>query len=216
MVYRKRARRSHYIRNAGNIASAGYTAAKALTVAYQLKKLINVERHTLDVDAPSTQSSTGTMTYLCAVAQGDDQENRQGRSVRLKSLESRGAISSAALSTATQLRCVWFIDKNNQGVAPVITDVMKSDNVASIRSGLADNLSRYKILKDQIYRFSDGSNHTVNVKFFRKMNSHLKFSGTSAAEASAGQGSIWLYTVSNEASNVPTLSFTNRIRFIDN
>ncbi len=191
--------------------------AKALAVAYGLKKLINVEKKTCDSQVSGTQGNTGAIQNVTACAQGDDYNNRQGRSVRAVSLEWQGNISQHASATSSQYRIVVFIDKNNQGVIPSATDLMTTDVFSSLRDGRPDNLSRYRILSDEMYVLDhDAMGTTLQVNGFRRLNHHVKFSGTDAADASAGQGSVWVYTVSNEATNVISHLLNFRFRYIDN
>jgi len=151
------------------------------------------------------------------IAQGDDYDERNGRSIRLKSLEWFGNLTMNASATNSQYRLIIFVDHANQGVAPAVTDLLVSDAFASMRNGAPDNMKRYTILSDELYLLdSDSHGATLVVKGFRKLETHMKFSGTGAAVASQGENSIWAYAVSNEATNTVAQNVNFRLRYIDN
>ena len=86
----------------------------------------------------------------------------------------------------------------------------------SFRNGDPNNMKRYKILLDKKYTFSDTGVQRRDIKYYKKLYGHQKFSGTTNADASAGQNSLWIYLVSTEATNTPTLHVDSRYRYIDN
>lgn len=48
------------------------------------------------------------------------------------------------------------------------------------------------------------------------MNHKVKFTGTGSTYASGGQGTLYLFVQSNEATNTPTIKLSYRIMYLDN
>ena len=99
--YKRNARKRRY-----NVGSALSTASKALTVAYGIKKLLNVERkyHDDSVDGGSA-NSTMVINTLTTIPQGDTANTRDGYSLKLQNLAWRLFIKQhASATTPTQVR----------------------------------------------------------------------------------------------------------------
>jgi hypothetical protein len=86
-------------------------------IAY-LKSVVNVEYKSLDTSlVKNPDNVTGTVDNLCLIAQGDDYNNRNGRSIRLKSLQIKGTIESGTTS-ANVVRVLIVKTLENQSAAP--------------------------------------------------------------------------------------------------
>lgn len=159
--------------------------------------------------APST---TPVVVAISDIAQGDDYNLRDGRSIMAKSLQIQGNIEVAASSVITIVRLVLFIDNDNYGTAPTSSNIGISDTYI-LRDGSPQNLKRFKVLMDKVYRLDVTSNLSKSVTYYKKMNHTIKFDGVNATDYS--QGSIWLLYVSNQATYVPALNLSTRLRFTD-
>ena len=122
-------------------------AANYAQIARNVKYLlsvVNVEYKTHDTAiSQSPNNSTGTVDNLCLIAQGDDNTDRNGRSVRLKSLQIKGTILSNTTS-ANVVRVLIVKTLNNQSAAPAVDDVLDSIDVNSLRQK-DDNQRSYYI-----------------------------------------------------------------------
>ena len=88
MPYKRRrySRRRPYAR----AHSALSAASKALTVAYGVKKLINVERKAHTLNITTSPATAGSVIGLSQIAQGDTFGERNGNSILVKSIQLRG------------------------------------------------------------------------------------------------------------------------------
>ncbi len=209
---RRRAKRTHFLKNAGSAASI---ALKALSIALAVKRLINVERKFHDVSISAGISNTGTFTNLSNIATGDTNITRNGNSIKAVSLQARWTLTINAAATETVVRAIWFRDNEQDGVDPTQVELLGAS--ADIRSLLdLNSFGRFTILKDQIISLSENGKTVFSGKFYLKMNNHVRYSSTAAADASNRKGALYLFLLSNEATNQPTYICRPRLRFIDN
>lgn len=198
---------------------SGYmgTAAKALSIAYGVKRLLNVE-YKSKLSAPAnTMTTTATITGLTLIAQGDDFGDRQGRKIRLVSLSVKGLVRADPTATQTRGRVMIIRDNNGSTIAPVIGDLFASQ--AAFYDGLhhlsdPQTNSRFSVLWDKQILLSDNFVDMVPLNYYKQIDSHCFFTGTGAADE--GKGSLWIIVASNHATTVPIATFDVVVKFLDN
>ncbi len=185
-------------------------------VAY-LKRLINVEFKSFLLGPPNTCSTTVTISNLTAIAQGDDFLNRDGRKIRLKSISLRGNMRQNASATITRARLMVVRDNNGSTTQPVVTDLF-SDAASYFgnRHKLDDpqHNSRFTVLMDRTFDLSDTGIQSYQWSWYKELDHHVYFTGTAATDE--GKGHIYLFSASNEATNVPINEMDSVVKFIDN
>jgi len=216
--YRRRSYRRRYYpkKKSYSLGSALSTAGKALTVAYGVKKLLNVERKILDNTINVAPSTSGLVINLTNCSQGDDYNNRQGDSILAKSIDLRYSVQMNASASFTTARCMLVRDNWQQGTDPTFSELL--ENPTNTRSFLNhDQNGRFTILMDQkiVLLQSTEKSAFVSDKHFN-LNHHIKFTGTDNLDASNSAGHLYLMVMSNEATNTPTFYGFSRFRFIDN
>lgn len=115
--------------------------------------------------APAPTSAARVDYVLNNVAKGDDRNTRTANKIRMVSLQVRGFIQGAATQLAgVVVRCVIFLDKQANGVAPTFADLF-TDPVAANNYISPFNPNyvphRYKILKDKSWK----TDNTVVTQF---------------------------------------------------
>lgn len=187
-------------------------AYKGWKMALGLRKLINVEWKYHNQSA-TLNPSTGTVTHLSNIGQGDDNDLRSGRSILLKSvyLQAVNVINASAANTTT--RVIIFVDHDAGGVSPTVTDVLQTASIISARN-LDTDLGRFTILMDKCINLSDNGNRQITIKKYIPMNIHIKYDGTASTDFS--KNNIWMITLSSEPTNTPEFSYNLRLRYIDN
>lgn len=208
--YRRR-RRRRYNRGGGILSKA----SKALSVAYAVKRLVNVEYKHADISPQtSTPSSTPiTPGMLNGIAQGDGVSARDGNSIKMTSLYLRYYASINASATNTQLRFV--IVKDNQQVSdtsPSWSDVFTSTSTVSHLN--VNTLGRFSILRDVVLDLNDVSNPNCSGEIYLKLNDHCRYNGTASTDMQ--KNGIYIMMVSSESTNTPSLLWTSRVNYIDN
>ena len=189
-------------------------ASKALGIAMGLKKLINVERKFHDVDIADTPTSSGTVLNLSNIAQGDDSDDRTGNSIKAVSLTGRWSAEMHASATFTTFRMIIFRDNEQNGSDPTPANVLEQ---VSTRGNLnKDSYGRFTVLRDWYIGLHADARDAHVAKFYKELNHHIYYSGTTATDASNRKGALYVLMLSSEATNVPSIAGRIRLRYIDN
>lgn len=210
--YRRRYRRRRRRQN----AASGYlsTASKALSVAYAVKRLVNVEKKKHTIQYSTTPSTSGSLQAASQIAQGDSEIQRDGNSVKATLFSLNYTLTQHASATATFARVMMIRD--NQQIAdttPAVIDVLQSPS--DINSFLnPSTVGRFTIFYDQIHALSSNGNHTVSKRVNIPMQSHIRFNGSASTDVQ--KGGLYILQLSSEATNAPTLNGTLRVAYVDN
>jgi hypothetical protein len=202
---------------AGDAYSLGERALKGLN---QIRKLINIETKYTDVLASYTPNNTISVTYFTPIAQGLDNTNRVGDSIRLQSLDfSWCCLVSTSATYGTALRVIIVRDNENQAAAPTGAQLLVDPTAPLFEASpyVYLNLRRFAILYDEniLLDVAAGGSSIKKGGFSSSHNGHVKFRGTGATSASAGEGSIWMFLVSNQASLTPAFNSNFRLTYTD-
>lgn len=194
-------------------------ASTALTLAKGVAALVNVERKYVDYNVTAQAiSNAGVVLYLSGIVQGDTATSRDGDSIRSKSLFHRCEFLTTA-GTPAVVRCLVFVDTQNAGALPAVTDVLQT---ASRLSPLSmTNSKRFIVLQDELIDLNNpvtAAGMYKTMKFYKKTDFHIKYRDTTSSVTGANNNGIFCLYISNIAAGAttPSVSFSNRIRFIDN
>ncbi len=179
----------------------------------------NTEVRRVGVSQAATNcSNSGLLACLSQTAQGDDVANRQGRSIKAIALEFRDVVAVTTSNSA--IRRLIFIDWDQAGTAPTPSDVLSVAFVSTAEFALSplnvSNTQRFEILSDELISV-DTVNRPIRTEVQKfRLDSHIRYLGTTAAAASDGEGSIYVLYVSQTSSNYPTVEFFSALSFVDN
>ncbi len=198
---------------------SGYldTASRALTVAYAVKKLINVEYRTVRTAFTADPNSTGAVVNLTAIAQGDDVDERQGNKIRAKHLKISGSVGLNASATRSQLRMMIVRDNNGSTTVPGIAALFSTVAVfVANRPKLSDpqRNSRFTVMWDKYILLDAINQEQAGFSFSMPLDHHIFYSGTASTDE--GKGQLYLFIASNEATNDPAVGADAIVKFIDN
>lgn len=196
--------------------SVGDVAMGAWKTAKYLKGLVNVEFKKYDKSGTGTINSTGAITHITDIAQGDTDQSRNGNSLLLKSINLKFQIAMNGSSAGSIVRCLVFHDKQQVGdTSPSVSDVLDGDAVSPLLAPLNNlTVGRFSILFDRMYKMGNSSDPIKIIKMYRKCLSHVRFNGTASTDIQ--KNGLYFLLVSNEPTNVPTVSYQSRLTFIDN
>lgn len=196
--------------------SVAQMAGKALKGVRAIRKLINVEKKFLDTTQSATTVGTAaTIAPLTYIAEGDDYNSRDGHSILTQGMLFRMRMTANATSVVNFLRVMVFIDKEMNGVAPVVADILEAptDYLSPLQH---DSGRRFSILYDRIHALDYNGHGTAAVNKWFRINHHVKYTGTTAAAASSKEGQVYLLLLSDNNTNQVGISWYNRLRFTDN
>lgn len=198
--------------SAKNLAWKGYKLAK------YVKSLVNVEKKFIDTTSTVATSTTPTIAPLTLVAEGDDYNQRNGRSIKLKSLQCRYYLNANASATQSYMvRVLIFIDKDSRGSAPTSSELLQDNTNFNSPINL-NNGKRFVVLYDKISDISP-TNTDDSLKwksYFKQLAMHTSFMGTGATQGDADTNHIYLCYFSTGGAYPPGFSYYFRTRFIDN
>lgn len=182
-----------------------------------LKKYAKAELRFVDtLVAPFTQNNTATLTLLNGVAQGDDANSREGSMVWNKtfsmiySVTPNGAYVS---NGGAQTRLMVVYDRQTNGAAFSMSDLLTATN-DPIALRFWYSRSRYKVLYDKVLDTYFNGPLPVH-RVVKKINLPTKYgTATTGTVSNMSKGSLYLVTVSNVASNGPTVHAHCRVSFM--
>lgn len=171
--------------------------------------------------------TTGSVTALNLCAVGDDNVNRDGRQVTIKSLQVRGIVIPVDDTSGPTLARIMFVWDNaaNSGAIATIAQILTAS--ASNAFPLVDNANRFTILRDMTFALGKASNtatqafapspgaHTVDA--YMKINQVTQYSGTTAVIGSIQNGALLMVTIGDQAPAAGAqFNIATRVRFVDN
>lgn len=198
----------------GKYASDAWSLAKRTAYGLnEIRKLINIETKIAEATGSAAIDTSGTVSSLSLIAQGLDYQNRIGDSIKLQRIEFR-LRWQVGTGVATYVRTLLVRDLDNYGTKPTLGDVLQTVSILSPKDYL--NADRFSILYDELGTLNQSDTNSVST-FEMAHEGHIKYLGTTAADASNGKGSLYLMFLSNEAAgaNAPTVTLHTRIYYTD-
>lgn len=201
------------------------TAAKALSVALSVKKMLNVEHKFVDTLVSAAGATAGLVSPLSLVAQGVTENQREGDKIKATHLSIKFILApSSTQSFLETFRFIVFKDKVSNGVVPTAAQLLQ-DTSAGVNQAFShynpDNCpSRFHILMDKLlYSNVAGSGNQEPTIFFLEhaLNHHLTYTGATAVQANADTGQLYLYVqCDNVAGGQATYVASARMSYVDN
>jgi hypothetical protein len=181
-----------------------------------VKNSINVEYKACDL-AASVNPTSGAMTKILinGLTKGDDFSNRDGRQIRLKSLQCAFTANMHGSASDTGLRCLLVIDKKPATLT--FNDSALLDGVNLLKMRNLSNRNRFVILKDFVINMHATNKHEVTTKFYKKVDLKTIYNSANFGDIQdIENNAVYLVFLSDEATNVPQVDYQIRARFIDN
>lgn len=169
--------------------------------------------------AKTTVTSATSVALLNGAAQGDDFTQRQGRQIRIKSVQIMGYIEPNGNNASQFARFLLVWDNAPNGVVAGITDILTSADAEAFIN--LNNQARFTILRDfkQVLGFFSQSATTAvsqapgcaTLDMYVPLDSVVQFLGTGATIASIQSGALYAVCATNAGNTV----YTARVRFTD-
>lgn len=198
-------------------------AIKALKMAHNIKKLINVEYKKIDT-ANTISVGTATITNLTLIPQGDDNNERVGNSILHKYVTFKSNLSGNTSNTAigAVVRMVIFRFARSDGTIPSVGDILETTN--NPLSAYARDLTRrddMEVIRDKLWTVTNSTGSAKSILQYKfnytfPENKHQKFTGIGSTETSVKSGGVYMLLVSDQTVNSPEFDFYSRITYVDN
>lgn len=192
-------------------AKKGYRLARTV---YRLKSLINTEFKSKDITISATPTTTETFTLLNGLTKGDDIENREGRQVRFKSINTYLDFSLNPVVNNTRVRWCLLLDKQPNTAAIDSSTGVFSNDIAGIIN-LTFRRRFWFIASGVIKLNADYPNQ--DRKRYKRVNFKTIYNNAdNGTIADITTNALYLYLVSDQATNSPSVTGLIRVRFLDN
>lgn len=203
------------VRTVGNVARTAVTALGAAKLALSL---INPEFKMIDVDATATPSTTASLVLLNGCVQGSDFDERIGRSIKMKSIQFDMIISKNASATVQQyVRVMLVLDKDPKATAPTFQEIVQLTTSPIVSPRNLTYRKRIVILKDFVVCLGINSSDAQKRSYYRKLDSHTIYNSSNVGTiADIAENSLYLVLVSDATTNLPSVTYYHRLRFLDN
>jgi len=170
--------------------------------------------------APAVITTAGSLELLSQIANGNGQSERVGRRINLVDIHLRFSLYPSDDFDSNYSRVLMFIDKQSNGAAPAITDVLTTSTYYSLLNPI--NINRFQVLYDSVRHSTFNNNATLSIAstptHFIETRKSLKgrsimFKGTGSTVSSIDSGAVYLLTISSSAAM--TYQTTSRLRYTD-
>lgn len=200
------------------LAARGPQIARLSQQVRMVTALVNAEKQFYDVSGNCNPIISPTAQYLCGIAEGDDSQGRSGRSIRAKELCVRLHFYGGS-STSCTVRCFIVKDNNPNGSVPAVGTLFQGGTATVDGMPVLDTQQgRFKWIFDETFvcapTSSDGGGRVIVVN--QKMDHHINYIGALGTTATAGQGALWLYVLTDVITGTPTGTYYSRLRYYDN
>lgn len=213
-----------YRRPARNRAALGKALGTNKRLAKRVRKLergqVGKEFKVHDVSDSTTIPDGGTVTCLNLIAQGDQSlSNREGLEIDLQSINARFKITSNDQTNDASLnRIIIFSDRHNQGVLPLVTELLEAASEMDFKEH--DENNRFRIYYDKTFTITPMISEAHVIKFFKyykrfKKPLRMYYKLTTAAQAAMSENSLYMLHIGDHASNLPNLVYEIRITYTD-
>lgn len=180
---------------------------------YRTYRKVSQEFKRIDSTNATAISTTATYTLLNGVAQGNEYNQRIGRKIMMRKIMCRGYVKNED-ATPTETRIMIVYDKASNGVAPVLSDIVDGNEYNGFRN--IDNVKRFQVLMDKRLVLQPSAADSVKpFNFYKNVFLQTRHDGTTAGIGDITTGSLYLITVSNDASTGATLNCDWRVSYTD-
>lgn len=195
--------------------SVGELAQKAMAGVWKLKGLVNSEMLKKDKQITGTVDSTGSVTHVTDIAQGDGEGTRTGNSIFCRALNWKGQVFRTTSGNALQSFRIMVVQDGQQitDSGPGVTDILES---ATVYSHLNKNtVGRFKVLYNRVFLMSSTGELGKNVNINIPMRHHVRYNGSATSDIA--KGGLYVLLLSDQSStNYPSIQSELRLSYHDN
>lgn len=193
-------------------SARGGIARKAMAGVRFLRSIVNVEKHFFGTSGAAVAPTVAGVVYpVDNLLQGDVYNSRSGNSILVKSFYMM--FDCVGAGTNQLYRLIIFIDKENRGALPAVTDVLETATSTSPMNHI--NGKRFKVLRDARMNVSLTNQQVIQRKWFIKLNHHVRYNdGNTGTVTDFREGHIFWLFLSDTTTGF--YAYNTRIRYIDN
>lgn len=184
----------------------------------------STDLHTIgDVAFAEPATAFNGMTCLNEVTPGSAVYSRIGSKIIIRSVQVSATVVADATTLNTSVRCMLVYDRQPNGVAPGIFDILSALPAPTNNSmylGInITNKSRFQVIRDQIAEITTGGGSVAVVKWFCKGRWEVEFKNNAGTIGDISTGALYLIAFQSAtkhgAGNLNMHDITARIRYYD-
>jgi len=180
-------------------------------------RAMGIEKKFIDSTQAIAALAGSAILLMNGVAIGDDYNNRNGREIKMKSIYMR-MTGANLVDQESSIRVMLVYDKQPNGAAPAITDILTSADVNAPNN--LNNKERFITISDKVYTASTAAKRSWICKKYKRLDTSVQYSGTGATIASIATGAVWLILIPQSLSTGAStanyvVGYQTRVRFTD-
>ncbi len=217
MSKKKKAPKGRSLVAAVKATTIGDLGGYVMEAAGAIRNILNTECKRFDaVIARSANLTTGRVNLLSLVPLGDDFNQRDGRSIRTVGIEVRILNElDPTVGLKDLVRTVLFVDMENAGAAPAVTDLLTTAHPLSPFN--VNNVQRFIVLMDNLSAVETYTTEYKPLVEKIKLDDHVRFRGAAGTVADCAEGHVFLVTVSLSGTAAQSYqTIYSRLSFVDN
>jgi len=162
----------------------------------------------------------GQILLFNALERGTDYDTRLGRQITMKNLQMtlnfEGNEAYIAASGPQNVRCLLIYDKQCNGVAPTLLNVLVTATAFSLRN--LNYRNRFRVIMDKVYNIDGVSRLEFTKKYYINLRSRITTynEGDDGDVGDISTGSLYMLFISDCAADGPTVRYHARLKFFDN
>lgn len=180
----------------------------------QIWRFVNTEVHYHDAGTTITPNNAGVLNNLASIPIGDDVDNRTGISIKPLSVNLKCQININSAATTTFVRLLVFRGKNENGTNIAITDLFASTGAQQFK--VFDKRFKTKILMDKTWALGSNGRQSAFYDGLIKLNGHITYDEQDSTGATYEAGGLYFLAFSSNTTNLPTIIWQSRFKYVDN
>jgi len=179
---------------------------------------MQAELKNIDITGNCVVNTVGAIVLLNPLAQGYDNGYRVARFVKLTAYELRAYVTSASEASAQTARLIIVYDRQTNGAAPVMLDILSVASPISTYNSF--NLDRFEVLYDNLYAVREHGTDFKQPNFDEdgELSHTCNYNSSSTATvADYVNGAVFLLSIGNVAAGetAATMYYRTRIYYYD-
>lgn len=191
---------------------------RSSSIANQIQKYIrkHAERKFFEHVESAVVNITWTISPCSQpIIQGITGGARVGDNITYAALRMVGRVTANASASVSNFRIVVVLDKMNDGIVPLYTDLFLSNGIDATYSPEQIKSKRFTILHDESYALNTAGIACHMWNRVIRMNQTATFNDATNVTAANGKNSMWIFYITDNSVNKPSLNCNFQMEFTD-
>lgn len=189
-------------------------AKKALSKVRHLERKTESKAKDYTYTVIAGVSTSGFVTNLSLIGQGDTREDRDGNKISPSMLSLNFQWLGDASATSDMYRVIVFRDRRQVvATTPLMLEVLVQSNpLSQFNYGFKH---RWKVVYDEVFTGANDAAIRLSFTRFVKIRLNLPMRWSAGTDTSIVANGLYMLVISNLAANLPEFGFTGRLHYTD-